>query len=132
MRRAVEATAWFTLEPARSFIRTGAGTPYRFPYVNDPAAPRQFDDKNGPNASSVPPTLAEHDYATAAVAADGTLAIAYLPTARPITVDLDSLGANPVGTWIDARTGASTPARMDELNPPSAGDWLLIIHADPK
>ncbi len=132
MRRAVEETAWFTLEPDKGFITSGAGTPYRFPFINDPASPSQFDDPDGPNASSSPPTLAEHDYATAAVAADGTLAIAYLPTAREITIDLAALGANPAGTWVDARSGASTPARLDALEPPSAGDWLLILHADAK
>ena len=132
MRRAVEETAWFTLEPDKRFITSGAGTPYRFPFINDPASPSQFDDPDGPNASSSPPTLAEHDYATAAVAADGTLAIAYLPTAREITIDLAALGANPAGTWVDARSGASTPARLDALEPPSAGDWLLILHADAK
>lgn len=129
MRAAVEATAWYTLVPDREFITSGAGRPYRFPKINDPASPSQFDDADAPNASSSPPTLAEHDYATAAVAPDGSLAIAYLPTARTITIDRDALGPDPTGTWFDAQTGATTPAQLDALTPPSAGDWLLIVHA---
>ena len=132
MRAAVEATEWYKLAPDREFITSGAGTPYRFPNLNDPASPSEFDDPDAPNASSSPPTLAEDDYATAAVAADGSLAIAYLPTAREITVDLGSLGSDPMGTWIDARSGAETPAELNALTPPSAGDWLLIVHAGAK
>ena len=82
------------------------------------------------------------DYCAAARAADGTLIVAYMPTARAITVDLGQLsGPAWVAWWFnpdgDVRpgTGEATPAnqtqrhvtRFIEFVPPGEGDWVLII-----
>ena len=74
------------------------------------------------------------DRCTAAVTLDGHLAIAYLPLARPITVDLGILASESVAArWYDPRTGEWTVAAAAEgrlprsFTPPSAGDWILLL-----
>ena len=74
------------------------------------------------------------DRCTAATTPDGALAMAYLPDARPITVDLGVLPApSVVARWYDPRTGewhqaGAHAARFPvELEPPAAGDWVLVV-----
>lgn len=76
------------------------------------------------------------DYCAAARSSDGRLMMAYMPTARAITVDLSQLQcAMTTAWWFDPRTGAATPAgqwhrdmvRFREFMPPSLGDWVLVV-----
>jgi hypothetical protein len=81
-----------------------------------------------------------NDYATAALAADGTLAIAYVPTERSITVDLSKLAGPAQARWFDPSNatyiavgdGSLANAGSRELRTPgknAAGDadWLLVL-----
>src|SRR5262249_30475713 len=61
----------------------------------------------GPFAASG--TAGASNYATAAVTPDGT-GVAYVPTARTITVDLTGFGANPHVQWFDPTTNTYVPA----------------------
>jgi hypothetical protein len=76
------------------------------------------------------------DYCAAARAADGSTLVAYMPTARTVTVDLDQL-SGPVaqGWWFNPRTAEVTPAgqsqrfglHLKEFVPPGDGDWVLVV-----
>jgi hypothetical protein len=116
MRSVFEAVAWWTLVPSTTFITSGAGTRVV------PAAESGVGSPDWPAAS---------DYASAAVSADGKLAMAYVPTQRAITVNTAVLGTSPVGTWIHPTTLATTAAGSlaGSNTPPAAGDWLLKITA---
>jgi hypothetical protein len=85
-------------------------------------------------------SLAGNDYVTAARTPDGTLAIAYMPTPRPITVDLSKFAASVNATWYDPASGtyvsvAGAPfanTGKHEFAPPGSnadgdGDWALIL-----
>jgi hypothetical protein len=72
-------------------------------------------------------------YATAATASDGSSIIAYLPTARPVTVNGSSLGASMKAWWYNPATGISTldgtysTAGTHDFTPPGSGDWVLLV-----
>lgn len=76
------------------------------------------------------------DFCSAARTPDGRLAMAYLPTARQICIDLTQM-AGPVvkATWFDPILGARTPAGYwpvdaeAPFSPPGAQDWLLILES---
>jgi hypothetical protein len=76
------------------------------------------------------------DFCSAARTPDGHLAMAYLPNARQIVVDLTQM-AGPVvrATWFDPIEGARTPAgfwpidQAAPFSPPSAQDWVLILES---
>jgi hypothetical protein len=75
----------------------------------------------------------------AARADDGSFAFVYLPTGRPLTIDLKKLSGERVSAhWYDPRKGAwrkvgdyaSSPSR--QFTPPSRGrgsDWVLALDA---
>ena len=74
------------------------------------------------------------DYLAAARSYDGGTAIAYMPTARPITVNLTKLcGSTIIAWWFDPRTGEAQPAGefpadgSREFAPPGEGDWVLVL-----
>ena len=80
------------------------------------------------------------EYLTAARAADGTLAIIYLPKSHAITVDLSRLSAPMKAHWFDPTDGSLKPVQADalanegtrEFAPPEkngAGDsdWVLLL-----
>ncbi len=74
------------------------------------------------------------DYLAAAATSDGSTLIAYMPTARTITVDLTQLsGTEMHGWWFNPRTGASESAGKFstsgsmQLTPPGEGDWALVL-----
>jgi hypothetical protein len=74
------------------------------------------------------------DYLAAAATSNGGTLIAYMPTARTITIDLSKLsGAQVQGWWFDPRTGASQSAGSyptsgpTEFTPPGDGDWALVL-----
>ena len=74
------------------------------------------------------------DYLSAARSADGGTIIAYLPTARPFTVDLSKVaGASARGWWYNPRTGKAGLAgnfatgSKEKFTPPSDGDWVMVL-----
>ena len=84
--------------------------------------------------------VGDDDYITAARAADGSLAIVYLPTSRPLTVDLSRLGAPISAQWFDPTDASLKPVQGDalpnigihEFAPPERNasgdsDWVLLL-----
>jgi len=74
------------------------------------------------------------DYLAAAAAPDGSALIAYMPTARAITVDLSRLAKGRANAWwFDPRTGKATAAGSfategaREFRPPAEGDWAFVL-----
>jgi hypothetical protein len=83
--------------------------------------------------------FATNDYATTARAADRSFAISYLPSPRPLTLDLSQLsGRRLQAWWFNPRTGQATPAGewkrksgdafpRHTFMPPAEGDWALLV-----
>lgn len=76
------------------------------------------------------------DYVLAAAASDGSSIIAYLPTARPITVNAASLIGptmkawwyNPAnGTAVQAGSSSYPTSTPQSFTPPGGGDWVLVL-----
>jgi hypothetical protein len=78
------------------------------------------------------------EYATCAATPDGVLAVCYLPTARPVTVDLSRLKGPVEARWFDPTSGEYTTvegsplagAGRREFTPParnSAGDSDVVL-----
>jgi len=76
------------------------------------------------------------DYCAAARANDGSFMIAYMPTARTITVDVEQItGPMQQAHWFNPSTGevtfAGQAARFRrcfvEFVPPGDGDWVLVL-----
>ncbi len=82
---------------------------------------------------SDPGTGTHHVVATRDTA--GSYAMLYLPSCKPVTVDLDKLSGTRVAvTWYDPRTGEARPASEVpagghyEFTPPSVWpDWVLVL-----
>lgn len=79
-------------------------------------------------------TFGGDDYATAAYAADSSSLIAYLPSARTVSVDGGRLaGATMRAWWYDPATGVATRAGTwatsgaRHFTPPGPGDWVLVV-----
>jgi chitodextrinase len=86
--------------------------------------------------------LGDNDYLTAARTPDGGLVMAYMPTARTITVDMSRLAAPAYASWYDPSNGTFSPipgspfinAGPRNFTPaPSNGDgdddWVLVLDA---
>ena len=81
-------------------------------------------------------TPGKPDFAPAARTADGAFAVVYLPTPRPVTVDLAKLtGARLAAAWFNPRDGKSSAVELTAVagrhrfDPPTAGaedDWVLV------
>ena len=74
------------------------------------------------------------DFLAAARTSDGGTVIAYMPTARTITVDLTKIcGTRVAAWWFDPRTGTAQGAgefptgSSREFAPPGEGDWVLVL-----
>jgi len=74
------------------------------------------------------------DYLTAAITADGGTLMAYMPSARVITVDLAKLsGDRAQAWWFNPRTGETirgaeiASAGSAQVWPPDEGDWALVL-----
>jgi hypothetical protein len=74
------------------------------------------------------------DLCTVARTPNRTLAVAYLPTPRRITLDLQAMAGPRVGLeWFNPRTGRRTPAGSFaadtdvDVMPPGCHDWALIV-----
>jgi hypothetical protein len=75
-----------------------------------------------------------NDYLSAALARDGTTLMAYMPSARTVTVEMGKLSkAGMTAWWFDPRSGlasaggtiAATGAHA--FTPPGDGDWVLVL-----
>lgn len=112
-------TGWWELVPntGDTFITSGRGTKR----TRTNFTKYQDDDTY----------INSNDYAAAALKADGSMAVAYVPTQRAITLNTALLGSNPVGKWINPTTLAETSISdlSVSITPPSSGDWLLYITA---
>ncbi len=86
--------------------------------------------------------VSESDYCTASRTAGGTYVVAYMPTARTITVNMASLNAPATARWFDPtlgiyRTIPGSPfanAGTRQFTPPGKNgtgdtDWVLLLHA---
>ena len=74
------------------------------------------------------------DYLAAARTPDGDTIIAYLPTARPFTVDMSKIsGGTATAWWFNPRSGEATSvgtlagAGKRQFSPPGEGDWVLVL-----
>ncbi len=74
------------------------------------------------------------DYLSAARTADGGTVMAYLPTARPFSVDMTKIsGTTASAWWFNPRTGKATSEGISpttgkkQFTPPGDGDWVLVI-----
>src|SRR4029079_5897079 len=85
-------------------------------------------------------TFGTDDYVTAARTSDGTLAIAYMPSSRTLTVDLSTLSGPAQARWYDATNGTfrsitGSPFANGgsmQFTPPGpngdgADDWVLVL-----
>jgi hypothetical protein len=72
----------------------------------------------------------DNAYATAAAAADGSLAVVYVPTARTIRLDRSQLKPGLVAEWFDPTNGerrpASEPFTTPGKNAAGEEDWVLL------
>jgi hypothetical protein len=86
----------------------------------------------------------DSDYVTAAMTPDHTIAMAYLPTLRPITVDTSKIGTFPMAYWFDPTVGTFRwippppsvqlgPFVFTPPGPNHAGDpdWVLLLETNP-
>ncbi|MGD0498657.1 MAG: DUF4038 domain-containing protein [Bryobacteraceae bacterium] len=86
--------------------------------------------------------VSKSDYCTAARTPDGSFVVAYMPTARTITVNMSRLKARANARWFDPANGASTRisggpfANMGtrQFAPPGNNhdgdsDWVLLLDA---
>jgi hypothetical protein len=86
--------------------------------------------------------VSHSDYLTAANTADGSLVVAYMPTARAITVNLASLKGAASAKWFDPTDGSYSAVSggsfantgTHEFTPPGKnhdgdGDWVLVLDA---
>lgn len=73
--------------------------------------------------------------AVCAINAAGTLAIAYTPTQKALTIDLTEFAGTITAQWFNPRTGAYSSAGSfsnsgsQAFTPASSGDWVLILEA---
>jgi len=93
-------------------------------------------------ATRMLPRVSESDYATAARTADGSYVITYMPTARQITINMNSLKGFAKAEWFDPTNGTYLPIQGGpfpntgnrQFAPPGnnhAGDsdWVLLLNA---
>jgi hypothetical protein len=76
----------------------------------------------------------EGNYAPAAIAEDSSSAVIYIPDNREVSVDLDRIsGSQTHYWWYDPSNGDTIEGSVVSdlqnlaLNPPSEGDWLLVL-----
>jgi len=77
-----------------------------------------------------------NDYLAAAATPDGSVLVAYMPSARTFTVDMSSLAKGQANAWwYEPRSGkASSGGKFDaagsrEFTPPAEGDWVLVLES---
>jgi hypothetical protein len=88
------------------------------------------------------PAVSKSDYATTSKTPDGGFVVAYMPTARTVTVNMASLKANASAKWFDPTNGTYTsiPGQpfanngTQKFTPPEKNhdgdsDWVLLLDA---
>jgi hypothetical protein len=75
-----------------------------------------------------------NDYLAAAATRDGSTMIAYMPSARTVTVEMSALaGGQANAWWFEPRSGSARAGGTFEtkgsrqFTPPSEGDWVLVL-----
>ena len=91
-------------------------------------------------------TFGQFDYVPAARTPDGTLVMAYVPEARPITVDMTQLNSPVTARWYDPASGKFRDIPGSPLPPtgthdfqtpgenadgPGNADWILVLETHP-
>ncbi len=78
--------------------------------------------------------FATNDQTVTGLADDGSFALSYLPTRRPLTIDLSKVsGAKVTASWFNPRTGEATSVgsitekKRRQFQPPADGDWVLVL-----
>lgn len=85
--------------------------------------------------------IPDDTYATAAATADGSLVMAYLPTARTVTIDMTRLSGQVAASWFDPSNAATTGigsfanTGTQTFTPPGSngdgdGDWVLMLEVE--
>jgi uncharacterized protein DUF4038/collagenase-like protein with putative collagen-binding domain len=116
-----ESRAWYDLAPdqTHTVVTSGYGTFSASGYVDD------------------------NDYVTAARTPDGSLVVAYVPTARAIEVDMTKLKGSAKAQWFDPSNGTYATVTGSPLansgshafttpgnNADGDGDWVLVLEAN--
>ena len=128
------ALPWYKLVPdqQQKVIADGQGT------FGDTSV--DFDEHSlGVNAKV---GVSASDFATAARAEDGSIVVIYMPTARTVTVNMDSLSGPAKARWFDPTDGeyrevpggALRNSGTKEFTPPGKNhdgdsDWVLLLQA---
>jgi hypothetical protein len=86
----------------------------------------------------------DSDYVTTARTPDGSLVMAYMPTARTIKVDMTRLGGTARAQFYDPSNGTYHPVAGSPLpntgaqtfappgpNADGDGDWVLVLETQP-
>jgi hypothetical protein len=122
MKNLFAGRKWYDLVPdqARTVVTDGYGTP----------------------ATLGTGSVTADAYATAARTPDGTLIMVYMPTTRPITVDMSKLSGPAAARWYDPTLGEFIPISgspfanigIRQFTPPGNnhdedGDWVLVLEA---
>ncbi len=85
-----------------------------------------------------------NDYVTAARTANGRLAMAYMPSLRPLKVDLSQLSGAVTARWYDPSRGSFSKIEGSPFansgqryfippgnNADGDGDWVLVLETQP-
>jgi uncharacterized protein DUF4038/concanavalin A-like lectin/glucanase superfamily protein/collagenase-like protein with putative collagen-binding domain len=116
----------------------------QFGYVKALFGPRRWSDlvpdQNHTVITGGLGTFGTNDYVTVASSPDGTLAIAYVPSSRTLTVDLSKFSGSVTARWYDPTTGTFTSASDSPLpnvdsqqfttpgaNAAGDDDWVLVL-----
>jgi hypothetical protein len=86
--------------------------------------------------------VSQSEYATAATTSKRDYLALYMPTTRPVTINMASLRASAQARWFDTTNGSYYPASSGPIpntgshvfTPPGKnsagdGDWVLVLHA---
>ena len=118
-----ESLAWYDLVPDQDhrLVTAGYGRPVTSGHVSDST------------------------YATAAMTADGSLGLVYVPSIRGITVDMSRFGGPVTGRWYDPTSGtyttiagspfANTGSHVfspSDKNIAGDHDWVLVLASPPR
>jgi fibronectin type 3 domain-containing protein len=116
----------------------------QFGYVKALFGPRRWYDLVPDQAHAVVTdglgTYGTNDYVTAASTPDGTLAIAYVPSSRTLTVDLSKFSGSVTARWYDPAAGTFTSIAGSPYtnagnqqfitpgtNAEGGDDWVLVL-----
>jgi hypothetical protein len=91
-------------------------------------------------------SVSTNDYAALAATPDGRLAIAYIPSARTVTIDMSKFSAPVTARWFDPTNAEITSANATVLQNTgthtftspglnseggSSSDWVLLLEVKP-